>query len=157
MFAVSTGPATAAGWDAGGIVDVLYLIGRILFCLLFLGSAFAHLTDKGAMAGYAESRGVKPGRPMVLLSGLQILVGSVLVLLGIWTDLGAILLGLFTLAAATLMHAFWRDKDPTSRYMEMVQFQKDTALTGAALILLYLAWQLEGDLGFTITDPLFGV
>ena len=94
---------------------------------------------------------------MVLLSGLQILVGSVLVLLGIWTDLGAILLGLFTLSAATLMHAFWREKDPTSRYMEMIQFQKDTALTGAALILLYLAWQLEGDLAFTITDPLFDV
>ena len=138
-------------------MDVLYLIGRILFGLLFLGSAVAHLTDKGAMAGFAESRGVRPGRPMVLLSGLQILVGSVLVLLGIWTDLGAILLALFTLATAVLIHGFWRDKEPTARYMEMVQFQKDVALVGASLILLYLAWQLEGDLAFTITDPLFDV
>jgi uncharacterized membrane protein YphA (DoxX/SURF4 family) len=109
------------------------------------------------MAGFAESRGVRPGRPMVLLSGLQILVGSVLVLLGIWTDLGAILLALFTLATAVLIHGFWRDKEPTARYMEMVQFQKDVALAGASLILLYLAWQLEGDLAFTITDPLFDV
>ena len=77
-------------------MDVLYLIGRIIFAALFLGSSVAHLTDKGGMAGYAESRGVRPGRPMVLLSGLQILAGGLLVLLGIWTDVGAILLAVFT-------------------------------------------------------------
>ena len=41
-----------------------------------------------------------------------------------------------------------------ARMNEMVQFQKDMALTGASLILLYLAWTVE-DLPFTITGPLF--
>ena len=136
------------------VMDFLYLIGRILFVALFLVSAVAHLTDKGNMAGYAESRGVRPGRPMVLLSGLQLLAGGLLVLLGIWTDVGAILLGLFTLLAATLMHGFWRDQEPMARMTEMVQFQKDMALCGASLILLYLAWTVE-DLPLTITGPLF--
>lgn len=138
-------------------MDVLFLIGRILFVLLFLGSSMAHLTDKGAMAGFAESRGVKPGRPMVLVSGVQILVGAVLVVLGIWIDLGAILLGLFTLLTAVLMHHFWTETEPMARQMEMTQFMKDIALTGAALILLYLVWSLDGGGGFTITDPLFDV
>ena len=44
-------------------MDVLFLIGRILFSAIFLSSAFAHLTATGDMAGYAESRGVRPGRP----------------------------------------------------------------------------------------------
>jgi len=135
-------------------MDVLFLVGRILFSLIFLSSAVAHLTKTDAMAGYAESRGVRPGRPMVLISGVQILVGAVLVIFGIWIDLGAILLALFTLAAAVLMHGFWRDKEPMARMNEMVQFQKDMALTGASLILLYLAWTVE-DLPFTITGPLF--
>ncbi|RIQ14426.1 DoxX family protein [Jiangella rhizosphaerae] len=109
-------------------MDVVFLIGRILFVALFLSSAAGHLTDKGAMAGYAESRGVRPGRPMVLLSGLQILVGALSVLLGVWMDVGAILLGLFTLLTAVLMHAFWREKEPMTRQQEMVQFTKDIAL-----------------------------
>jgi len=99
-------------------MDVLYLIGRIIFAALFLGSSVAHLTDKGGMAGYAESRGVRPARPAVLI------------------------------------HSFWRDKEPMARMNEMVQFQKDMALTGASLILLYLAWTAD-DLPFTITGALF--
>ncbi|MGH8777064.1 MAG: DoxX family protein [Jiangellaceae bacterium] len=138
-------------------MDVLFLVGRVLFCLLFLGSAWAHLSDKGAMASYAESRGVKPGRPAVLVGGLQILVGAVLVLLGIWIDLGLILLALFLLATAFLMHGFWRESEPMARQMEMTQFMKDLALAGASLMMLYLVWEIGDDLGITITDPLFNV
>jgi uncharacterized membrane protein YphA (DoxX/SURF4 family) len=138
-------------------MDVLFLVGRILYSLIFLSSAYSHLTKTDAMAGYAESRGVRPGRPWVLISGVQILVGGLLVLLGIWIDLGAILLALFTLAAAVFMHGFWRDKDPMTRQMEMIQFSKDLALCGGALILLYLAWEFGDGLGLTITDPLFDV
>ncbi|MGH8827274.1 MAG: DoxX family protein [Jiangellaceae bacterium] len=136
-------------------MDVIFLIGRILFGVLFLGSSYSHLTDKGPMAEYTESRGLRPGRPLVLLTGLQILVGSVLVLLGIWIDVGAILLALFTLSTAVLMHSFWRESETMPRYMEMVQFMKDLALCGAALILLYLAWTVDDQLPLTITDTLF--
>lgn len=136
-------------------MDVVFLIGRILFGLLFLMSAVGHLTDKGAMAGYAESKGVKPARPAVLVSGLVLLVGSVLILLGIWTDLGAILLFVFLVPTAVLMHGFWGETDAQARQIETVQFQKDIALAGAALMLLYAAWELNGELALTITDPLF--
>lgn len=134
-------------------MDVVFLIGRILFGALFLASSYGHLSDKGQMAAYAEGRGVRPGRPAVLVSGLMILVGGLLILLGIWIDLGAILVALFTLSSAVLMHGFWRDSGE-ARLMEMVQFQKDLALCGGALILLYLAWAQGGELGLTITDPL---
>jgi putative oxidoreductase len=136
-------------------MDVIFLIGRILFGLLFIGSGIAHVTDKGAMAGYAESRGVKPGRPAVLVSGVVILVGAVLVILGVWIDVGAILLAGFLLSTAFLMHDFWKESEAQSRQTEMTQFLKDLALCGGALMLLYAAWEFE-DLGLTITDPLFG-
>jgi uncharacterized membrane protein YphA (DoxX/SURF4 family) len=138
-------------------MDALFLIGRICFCFIFFVSGFAHVTDKGQMAGYVESHGLKPGRLLVLASGIAILVGAFFVVLGIWMDLGAILLGLFTLATAVFIHNYWTEKDPMARYTERVQFNKDLALTGAAAILLYAVWQLEGLAGLTITDPLFGV
>lgn len=137
-------------------MDVLFLIGRILFGALFLGSSIAHLTQTAGMAGYAESRGVKPGKPAVVVSGLMMLVGSVLVILGIWIDLGAILIGLFLLSAAFLMHAFWKEDDAQAKQMEMIQFQKDIALLGASLILLYLAWEFGDQAGLQIAEPLFG-
>ncbi|WP_157553112.1 hypothetical protein [Jiangella gansuensis] len=51
-------------------MDVLILIGRILFAVVFVGSSVAHLTDKGSMAGYAESRGVRPDAPFTLTDPL---------------------------------------------------------------------------------------
>lgn len=137
-------------------MDVLFLIGRILFGVLFLGSSIAHLTQSAGMGAYAESRGVKPGQPAVIVSGLMLLVGAVLVILGIWIDLGAILIGLFLLSAAFLMHAFWKEEDAQAKQMEMIQFQKDIGLLGASLILLYLAWEFGDSAGLQIVGPLFG-
>ena len=139
-------------------MDVVALIGRILFSLLFLGSGFAgHFGATAAMAGYGESRGLKNARFLVLLSGVQIAAGGLMVLLGIWVDLGALLIAVFTLAAAFLIHHFWTDQDPMQRQMEMTQFMKDIALTGGALILFVLYAGFGDELGFQIVDPLWSL
>lgn len=136
-------------------MDVVALIGRILFVVLFLGSAFGHLTQTAALAGYAQSKGVPAAKPATLASGVVMLVGALMVLLGIWGDLGALLLVVFLLPTAFLMHAFWKETDAQAKQMEMVQFQKDLALAGASLFIFALWVKFGADLGITITDPLF--
>jgi uncharacterized membrane protein YphA (DoxX/SURF4 family) len=136
-------------------MDVVALIGRILFAALFLGSAFGHLTQTEAMAGYAGAKGVPRPKPAVLVSGVLMAVGALLVLLGVWLDLGALLLAVFLVPTALLMHQFWKETDPMARQNEMVQFQKDLALAGAALLILALYGGYGADLGITITGPLF--
>lgn len=136
-------------------MDVVALIGRILFALLFLGSAFGHLTQSGAMAGYAASRGVPQARLAVLGSGVLMLVGALMVLLGIWLDLGALLLVIFLVPTALLMHPFWKETDAMAKQTEMISFQKDIALAGGALLILSLYAGYGADLGITITGPLF--
>jgi putative oxidoreductase len=133
-------------------MDVVFLIGRILFAALFLGSGIAHLTQTQAMAGYAESRGLPAARPAVLGSGVLILVGGVMVLLGLWGDLGALFLVAFLASTALLIHSFWKDTDDQAKQMEMVQFNKDVGLAGAALA-FFVAFSGNPDL--TITDSLF--
>lgn len=137
-------------------MDVIVLIGRILFGLLFLGSAYGHLTQGAAMAGYAQSRGVPLAKVAVPATGVLILVGGLMVLLGIWADLGALLLVVFLLPTAVLMHGFWKETDAQSRQMEMTQFMKDMALGGAALMLFAFFAHVD-DLGLTITGPLFSL
>lgn len=136
-------------------MDVVALIGRILFVLLFLGSGFGHLTQSDAMAGYAASRGLPQPKLAVLGSGVLILVGALLVLLGIWIDLGALLLVIFLIPTAILMHPFWKETDPMTKQNEMVAFQKDISLAGAALLILALYSGYGAELGITITGPLF--
>jgi putative oxidoreductase len=136
-------------------MDVVALIGRILFAALFLGSAFGHFSQSEAMAGYAKSRGVPQARLAVLGSGALILVGGLMVLLGVWMDLGALLLVIFLVPTAVLMHPFWKETDPMAKQNEMVSFNKDIALAGAALLILALYAGYGAELGITITDPLF--
>jgi putative oxidoreductase len=136
-------------------MDVVALIGRILFAALFLASGVGHLTQSEAMAGYAKARGVPQAKLAVLGSGVLIIIGGLLVLLGIWMDLGALLLAIFLIPTAFLMHAFWKETDPMAKQTEMVSFNKDLALGGAALLLLGLYAGHGADVGITITDPLF--
>jgi putative oxidoreductase len=103
-------------------VDVVFLIGRVLFAALFLGSSVGHLTKTNDMAAYAASRGVPYARPATLLTGAQLLVGGLSVLLGLWGDLGSIVLLAFLVPTAVLMHGFWKETEPMAKQMEMVQF-----------------------------------
>ncbi len=135
-------------------MDIIVLIGRILFAALFINSSYAHLAQSDMMAGYATSRGVPSARPLVLITGVQILAGGLMVLLGIWADLGALLLAAFLIPTAVLIHGFWRDSD-AARQQEIVQFSKDTALAGASLMLFAFFAYTGDNLGLTITGPLF--
>ncbi len=138
-------------------MDVLVLIGRILFSALFLNAAVGHFTQTKAMAGYASSRGVPAAAPAVLAGGLLLLTGGLSVLLGIWADLGALLLAVFVVPTAFLMHGFWKETDPQARQNEMVHFLKDMSLAGASLTLLALISYAGPELGLTITRPLFAI
>ncbi|OLF16618.1 DoxX family protein [Actinophytocola xanthii] len=136
-------------------MDVLALIGRILFVLLFLGSGFAHIAQADAMSGYAASKGVPQAKLATVASGVLLVVGGLMVLLGVWMDLGALLLVLFLVPTAVLMHAFWKETDPQTKQLEMISFQKDVALAGGALLILALYAGYGEELGLTITGPLF--
>ncbi len=135
-------------------MSLLVLIGRILFCVLFLASAVGHLTQTAAMAGYAESKRVPQARLAVLVTGVMLVVGGLMVLFGIWADLGALILFAFLIPTAFLMHGFWRDTGD-ARQMEQVQFLKDISLAGAALMLFAFFREVGEGLGYTITGPLF--
>src|SRR4051794_24023644 len=134
-------------------MDLLVFIGRVLFVILFLASAFGQLTQTDAMARYVESKGLPAGRRMVLASGVVLLLGGLSILLGVWADLGALLLFLFLAPTAVLMHGFWKESDPQARQDEMIQFQKDIALAGAALLLFAFFAYAGRDLGLMITGP----
>ena len=117
----------------------MHLVGRILLALVFVYSGLGHITHTKAMVGYAQSKSAPAPNITVPLTGVMIIVGGLLVLLGWHRFIGAGLLVIFLLLAAFIMHAFWKVTDPMARASERVHFLKDLALAGAALLLAYYA------------------
>ncbi len=134
-------------------MDVVVLLGRLLFGALFVVSGvMGHLMQTTAMTGYAQSKGIPAPRAAVVGSGVLITVAGLMVIFGIWGDLGALLLFVFLVPTAVVMHAFWQEPDPPTRVNEMNHFFKDIASAGAALVLLGV-YSSEA-IGLTITGPL---
>ncbi len=133
-------------------MDVLYLAGRIAFSLVFIANGIGHFAATDQMAGYTESKGLKPGKPLVLISGAGLLLGGLAIAFGIWTDLAALLLSFLLLSIAVLMHPFWRESGQ-ERMMEQTQFFKDFSLAGAALLLFGFTQSVAHPL--SITGPFF--
>jgi putative oxidoreductase len=138
-------------------VDVVFLIGRVLFALVFVSSGFMAHLGKGGQQGreYARALGAPSPDLLVPLSGIAIIVGGLMIALGIWADLGALLIVGFLLGITPIMHAFWKIEDPQMQQIQSAMFFKNTALLGAALIIFYIYNQGQ-DLDLSITDALFG-
>ena len=137
-------------------MDVVLVIGRVLFALLFINSGIAHLTKLEAMTGYAKYKKVPAAKLSVILSGLMILIGGLYIALGIYADLGALLIAAFLIPAAVLMHAFWKETDATAKQNESIGFFKDLSLAGAALIIFALV-ATGTDIGPSITSAFFSL
>jgi putative oxidoreductase len=137
-------------------MDFVFLIGRILFGLLFVFSGLmAHLIGWRQGVQYARMYNVPMAELGVPLTGVMAVAGGTMVILGIWGDLGALLIAAFLLLITPLMHAFWKETDDQQKLLQQVSFNKNLALLGAALALFYLWNQLQGDAGLSLTDPLF--
>ena len=137
-------------------MDIVLIIGRVLFALLFISSGVSHLTKLEAMTGYAKYKKVPAAKFGVVLSGLMILVGGLYIAFGVYADLGALLIALFLIPTSFLTHAFWKETDATAKQNESISFFKNLALAGAALIIFALI-ATGTDFGPSITGAFFSL
>ncbi len=112
------------------------LIGRILFSVLFIMNGFNHFVSFGDMTAYADFSGVPAPGFAVIVTGAMLLLGGLSVLLGYKVKIGSILLVIFLLGTAFMVHTFWTFEGQQAQ-VEMAQFMKNIALAGAALAFFY--------------------
>ena len=136
-------------------MDVLLLIGRLAFVGIFLNSGVKHLTQREGMAAYARSAGTPAAELLVPLTGVMILAGGILLGIGVWADLGSLLLLAFIVPTAWFMHGFWRHDDPMERANQQAHFLKNMSMAGACLVAFYLFEQFGDHIGLTLGGPLF--
>ena len=137
-------------------MNAILVIGRILFAFIFVTSGIAHFAKLEAMTGYAQYKKLPAAKLGVMISGLFFLLGGIYIAAGFWVDLGALLLAITLILAAVIFHNFWKETDPTAKQNEMIAFNKDIALAGAALILFALiAWGTLTEFGPSLGNLAF--
>lgn len=138
--------------DAAGAV---LLAGRIVVSLFFFFSASFHLFQAAQSEGYAKSVGFPWPKLAGWPSGLYLLAAATSVSVGIWPDLGALLIGLWVIPTALWFHAFWKVEDQMQRMTQMQLFWRNVTFLGMAIALFAVFAGLGDALRFTVTGPLF--
>ena len=118
--------------------DFVFVLGRILYGGLFVLGGINHFQNLGMMSGYAASKGVPAAKPGVIVSGMLILIGGLLVILGWHVRIGLVFIMAFLVPVTLLMHNYWIETDMMGRINQRVNFQKNVALFGAALMMLMI-------------------
>ncbi|MCX8024026.1 MAG: DoxX family membrane protein [Thermanaerothrix sp.] len=95
-----------------------------------------HFIQVRALSGYAQSKGVPAPTLAVIGSGILLLIGGLSILTGFQPTIGVLALVMFFLPVTFVMHAFWKIQDPLLRATEMINFMKNLALMGSALMFL---------------------
>lgn len=143
-------------------MNILFIIGRVAFVLIFILSGVMKLWDIPATAAMIESKLVVPpilidletklqslsGMPLprllAIIAGVVEIGGGLLVAINIGTRAAAALLILFTTATTYLFHDFWTmtGADQTAN---MIHAMKNVSIMGALLVLFVLgSWTPQG-------------
>ncbi|MDG3006818.1 DoxX family protein [Paludisphaera mucosa] len=126
-----------------GLVSVA---GRVALSTIFLLSAVGNkIPNFNQVSDLLGSKGL-PAPKFLLLGAIAFLVaGSLSVIAGWKTRLGALLLFLFLLPTTYLFHDFWNHPGQEGQE-QMIQFMKNLSMAGAMLFLIANgggAWSLD--------------
>ena len=133
-------------------MDIVMIIGRILFSYVFIAAGLNHLAKAKPYIEFAQTQKVKFPRASTYLSGLVLLLGGLSIVLGVYADVGALVLVVVLLVMAVKMHNFWSKTDEHAQGA----FCKNVSMAGAALFFFALVAN-GGDFGPVLSDDLLSL
>ena len=136
--------------------DGVLLIARILLAILFLTSGWAKLTDYSGTVAYMAQIGVLLPPVATVVAIVIEFLGSIALILGVWTRPLAVLFALFTLATAFMAHHFWT-MEGAERYGNSIHFYKNLSIVGGFLLLYVTGagkYSVDARLGLADASPL---
>jgi len=113
-----------------------FLVGRVILGAYYLMSAYHHFADVHMLTRAAAGHGVPAPEAAVLVGGLLLAVAGVTLLLGVFPRIGVLALVVFLLPVSFFMHPFWSDTGAAQRMSDTINFTKNMALLGSALMFL---------------------
>ncbi len=138
--------------DAAGMV---FLIGRILFVVFFLMAGLGfHVAKSSQAEGYARQIGFPLPGIAGWPTGIWMTVAALSIALGIWPDIGALMLCAFAIIAALYFHRFWSVEDESQKQTQQQLFFRNMIIVGGGLSFFAFFASAGPGLRFSITAPL---
>ena len=115
---------------------------RVLVALIFLANGFGIIPQAAPMKDLADHGTPATLLPLLILAGrtIQIVAGLAL-LVGVYPQIAALLLITFLVPATLIAHDFWRAVGTPVYVSQLLQFLKNTAITGGLLFMAATANQ----------------
>jgi putative oxidoreductase len=138
---------------AAGLV---VLAGRVLFAIFFgLVAGRDHVRLSQMFEGGARAAGFPAPFLGGWPAGVWLIVGSLSVGLGVWPDVGALMVAVFVIVAASWFHRYWDIADQEQKRMQNQLFWRNAVALSASLTMFGAFAAFGPELRFTITAPLF--
>jgi putative oxidoreductase len=119
------------------IKDEALLVARVLLVVLYLLSGWSKLSDYSGAVGFMTQEGAPlPALAAAVAIFMEVPV-AIAILVGAFTRPLAVLLALYTLAAAFIGHHYWTMTGP-AQLDNLIHFYKNISIMGGFL-LLYVA------------------
>lgn len=118
------------------VKNITNVVARIMITLIFFMSAVGNKIPKFSQVVQAMTAEGVP-IPQFSLAGaiVFLLAGSVSILVGYRTEIGASLLLIFLILATFFFHDFW-NFEGADQQLQMIQFMKNLSLMGTMLFLI---------------------
>lgn len=136
---------------------LIFLVGRALFGLFFaLGAGYGgHIRNSKGLEGFAQSMGFPFPSIAGWPTGLWLVVGGLSVTLGIWPDIGALMIAVFVVVAAIYFHRFWEVEDAMQKMTQQQLFFRNVVAFAMTLVLFATFAAFGSEVRYVIIEPLF--
>jgi len=129
------------------------LFGRWVLAWFFLMQAYSHALDWNNTALLLAMKS-GPTPPAILLIGLiGLVIGSLSLLVGFRTRIGALVLFTITVVATVTLHDYWSIEAEIAREQDFDIFARNVAIAGGLLLLIGMG---SGRFGFDGAEALEG-
>lgn len=115
------------------IVD---LLARIFLSAIFLFEVYDSIIFYGKTKNTMTAYGITWNQDFLLITVITLLIlGALLVLIGYYANLGAILLLCYLIPVTLIVYSFWDDPKEVQR-IQSIMFMKNIAIIGGLLMLM---------------------
>lgn len=112
----------------------LALLGRFLFGGFFVYSGVLYFTNFEGILNYSNSKTIPYPEFSMKVSGILLIVGGLIYLLGWRTKIGGVILLLFLIPTTLFVHRFWNEANSLTYQLQLSYFLRNIAFAGAILM-----------------------
>jgi uncharacterized membrane protein YphA (DoxX/SURF4 family) len=141
------------------VAGLIVLVGRVLFVIfpLYVSGWSFHIKNPKAAEGYAQAMSFPVPAVAGTVTGLWLIVASVSIAIGVFPDIGALMLAVFAATAAWYFHAFWKLEDGEQKQAQSSLFWRNVMIFAACLIMFGFFASVGPALRFSVTEALISL